>query len=101
LTEQDMQNLIRVELSKTGKVYRTNSGTAYDRNGNVIKLMPKGFADLMYFGKDGTVAFIEVKTPTGKVKPEQLVFLEMMSNYGHRCGVARSVQDAINIVNGG
>lgn len=100
MTEQDIQSLIRVELSKTGKVFRTNSGTAYDRFGNVIKLLPKGFPDLLYFGKDGRMAFIEVKTPTGKVRPEQEAFLTMMSGYGFKTGVARSVKDAVDIING-
>lgn len=101
MTEQDIQSLIRIALSKYGLVFRTNAGKAYSRNGHVINLLPEGFSDLLFCGFDGQVAFIEVKTPVGAVRPAQKQFIEIMKKHGYRAGVARSVEDALNIINQG
>jgi hypothetical protein len=109
MTEHDIQNQIRIALSQYGVPYRTNAGDFYQgkRVGDiltdirVVKGLPKGFSDLMFIGDDGTVAFIEVKTPGGKVRPDQIVFLEQMQRLGFRSGVARSVKDALRIIGKG
>jgi hypothetical protein len=41
---------------------------------------------------------IEVKTPTGRVSPEQRQWLEAVQAAGGIAGVARSVEDALRIV---
>jgi hypothetical protein len=41
---------------------------------------------------------IEVKTQTGRVRPEQRAFLEHMQAFGALAGVARSVEEAASIV---
>jgi hypothetical protein len=106
--------MIRLELSKHGLVFRTNAGSAWNGQytniqpyGNVIlnprkiELLPKGFSDLLFVGDDGRVAFIECKDDKGKLRPEQERFIKTMRYYGHRAGVARSVEEALNIINGG
>lgn len=73
--------------------------------------LPKGFSDL--FGAvpvtitpamiGQTVAIfsgIEVKTLTGRVKPEQQNFIDFMQSIGARAGVARSAEQAVNIARG-
>jgi hypothetical protein len=40
---------------------------------------------------------IEVKTPTGRVKPEQQQWLDAVLSAGGIAGVARSVEDALRI----
>ena len=45
-------------------------------------------------------AGIEIKTPTGRVRPEQQNFIEFMAKQGCRVGVARSVEQAVNIARG-
>jgi hypothetical protein len=40
---------------------------------------------------------IEVKTPTGRVKPEQQQWLDAVQAAGGIAGVARSVEDALRI----
>lgn len=61
--------------------------------------LPKGFSDLFGFRKsDGRAVFIEVKTPTGKPSKEQLNFINKMRLYGALAGIARSVEDARNII---
>ncbi|EPZ45291.1 VRR-NUC domain protein [Streptococcus pyogenes GA40634] len=61
--------------------------------------LPKGFCDLFGFKPDGQVFFIEVKNETGRVRPEQKKFMEVMASRGALVGVARSVEDALKIVN--
>jgi len=112
MTEQDIQNSIRLDLSKKGILFRTNAGQYYQGKLvysnefkqpvliNITKIMglPKGFTDLLFCGFDGQVAFIEVKTSTGKVKPEQEKFIKLMQKFNYKAGVARSVNDALSII---
>ncbi len=111
MKEHGIQDLIRLELSKHGLVFRTNAGSAWGGKlaniqpyGNVvinprkIELLPKGFTDLLFVGTDGRVAFIECKDDKGKLRPEQEKFLKIMQSYGHRVGVARSPEDALKII---
>jgi hypothetical protein len=41
---------------------------------------------------------IEVKTPTGRIRPEQQQWLETVQAAGGIAGVARSVEDALRIM---
>ena len=52
------------------------------------------------FRPDGQVFYIEVKSETGRVRPDQIYFLETMRKNGALAGVARSVEDAMKIING-
>jgi hypothetical protein len=110
-SEHLIQDEIRLALSQHGLVFRTNAGQAWGGKytnlpgiGNVvinprkIELLPKGFSDLFFVGTDGRVAFIECKDDKGTLRPEQEKFLKLMKSYGHRAGVARSVEDALKIV---
>ena len=111
MQELAIQDLIRLELSKHGLVFRTNAGSAWGGKcvyvapyGNVIinprkiNLLPKGFCDLLFVGPDGRVAFIECKDDKGVLRPEQERFIKIMQSYGHRAGVARCPQDALRII---
>jgi hypothetical protein len=110
-SEHYTQDLIRLELSKHGLVFRTNAGSAWGGKytnipnlGNVvinprkIELLPKGFSDLLFVGTDGRVAFIECKDDKGTLRPEQEKFIKLMQSYGHRAGVARNVREALLII---
>lgn len=46
----------------------------------------------------GRFVGLEVKTPTGRVSKEQTMWLDMVRRFGGVAGVARSVDDAIAIV---
>lgn len=111
LSEHTIQDLIRLELSKHGLVFRTNAGSAWGGKlvnipniGNVIinpqriELLPKGFSDLLFIGPDGTVAFIECKDDKGRLRTEQEKFINVMRSYGHKAGVARSPEQALEII---
>jgi hypothetical protein len=111
LREHKIQDLIRLELSKYGIVLRLNSGKAYggtriwdNKYGYILKdirpiaLCVKGTPDLLFIGPDGTVAFIECKDDKGRLRTEQEKFINIMKSYGHKAGIARSVEQALEII---
>lgn len=100
MTEHDIQNAVRIRLSELGyAVFRINSGKVRMSDGRWFDTgVPKGFSDLIAV-KDGKIYFIEVKTETGKASKEQLNFLAVMRDkYGCAADIARSVEDAVRIV---
>ena len=102
-SENRIQSEIMVELSKRGhKVWRSNAGKIQDgRTGNWIKLFPPGYPDLTGFRKcDGKFIVIEVKDHKGKLSKQQKLFSDFARTQPILYGVARSVEDAINIIEG-
>ena len=110
-TEKNIQQHIRVVLSEYGIVLRLNAGKAYGgtriwdhKYGYILKdirpisLCPPGTSDLLFIGSDGNVAFIEVKDSKGKLREDQKRFLTLMQQYGYKCGVARSPEQALEII---
>jgi len=98
MTEHDIQKQIILELSKRGVVLRLNVGTFRTLDDRFISSgLPPGTSDLEFIGQ-GYIAFIEVKKPGGRVTWEQINFITRMRKLGHRAGVARSVEDALKII---
>lgn len=99
-SEHKIQNDIRVRLTEHGcLVFRANVGKVRMVDGRWFDTgLPKGFSDLFGFRPDGQIFFIEVKNKTGRVRPEQKKFLERMRQNGALAGVARSVEDAMDII---
>jgi hypothetical protein len=126
LSEHDTQNLIRISISENhlGTCFRANVGQAYtgdkiiknpDRSIKIINPrpfntgLPKGFSDLLVitpviitpemvgqqFARAG---FLEIKTLTGRPTKDQLNFIDQMQKLGARAGVARSIEDVIQIL---
>lgn len=100
MTEHDIQNLIRAETADIAVIFRANVGSGITYDGRHFDTgLPKGFSDLFGFRKsDGRAVFIEVKSPTGRLRPEQENFIRKMQIYGALAGVARSVEDARRII---
>jgi hypothetical protein len=110
VTEQQIQQHIRLTCS-TGatRLFRNNTGTLRDQHGRPVSFgLAKGSADLIGWrtvtitpemvGQQVAVfTSIEVKTPTGRVKPEQQQWLDAVQAAGGIAGVARSVEDALRI----
>jgi len=107
VTEQRIQQEIRLAVSHGDtKVFRNNTGTLRDANGRPVQFgLCKGSADLigwrtvtitpeMVGQRIAVFTSIEVKTPTGKVQPEQQQWLEAVQAAGGIAGIARSVEDA-------
>lgn len=111
MTEADIQNMIRAELADECLLFRTNAGTMWQgetaevngerilRHLRKVQGLPKGYSDLsgVRLG-EGRAVFIEVKSPTGRVRPEQQRFLDAMRAAGALAGVARSVEEARRIL---
>lgn len=99
MTETDIQNAIRLELSKYGVCFRMNSGV-FKQGERTIKCGVKGMSDLLFI-KNGKAYWLEVKTPTGKASKEQINFLTVMRDrYGCVAEIVRSVDDAVRAVEG-
>ena len=107
MSEQRIQQEIRLAISKGDtRVFRNNTGTLRDANGRPVQFgLCKGSADLIGWttrtvtpemvGQQVAVfTSIEVKTPTGRVQPEQKQWLEAVQAAGGIAGIARSVEDA-------
>ncbi len=97
MTETDIQNQIRLALSKYGIVIRLQSGNFKLDDGRRITCGVKGLSDLLFIGR-GQVAFIEVKNVNGKPSQEQLNFISAVKKLGHRAGIAHSVEEALEII---
>lgn len=102
--ETNLQAEIMLALSKAGcKVFRNNTGAFMDeKSGRLIRygVGGKGGPDLWGICHDGLALAVEVKTATGRVRPEQLQFIDMAKKAGARAGIARSVEDALKIARG-
>lgn len=97
-SENDIQSEIRIELSKHGTVFRMQSGMFYTEQGQKIRIGVPGMSDLLFIGQ-GFIAWIEVKNSKGRPSKDQLNFIKLMNSMGHRAGIARSVEDALYIIN--
>ena len=100
--EHAIQNSIRIALSPYAVIFRANVGSAYTADGRYFSTgLPKGFPDLFGFRKsDGRAVFIEVKTASGRVRPEQKRFIETARSFGAIAGVCRSADDALALIGG-
>ena len=110
-SEQQIQQHIRLACS-TGdtRLFRNNTGTLKDQNGRPVQFgLCKGSADLIGWkrvtvtpdmvGQQVAVFLsIEVKTPTGRIRPEQQQWLDAVQAAGGIAGVARSVDDALDLL---
>lgn len=101
MTEGDIQRQIMIALSEDGHaVFRANVGLFLTKDGRPVKSgLPTGFSDLFgHRAGDARAFYIEIKTPTGRVRPEQTAFLAAMRARGAIAGVARSIQDARDLM---
>jgi hypothetical protein len=107
VSEQRIQQEIRLAISRGDtRVFRNNTGTLRDQNGRPVQFgLCKGSADLigwrtvtvtpeMVGTQVAVFLSIEVKTPTGRLRPEQQQWLDAVQAAGGIAGVARSVEDA-------
>ena len=100
MTESDLMRAVMIALSAEGhQVFRANVGLFFTKDGRPIRSgLPVGFSDLFGFTADARPFFLEIKTATGRVRPEQDAFLSAMRLRRAIAGVARSVQDARDLL---
>jgi len=110
-SEQVIQQEIRLACGRgDSRLFRNNTGVLQDRNGRPVQFgLAKGSADLIGWrtrlitedmvGQQVAVfTSIEVKSATGRLRPEQQQWLEVVQKAGGIAGVARSVDDALLLV---
>ena len=106
-SEQTIQQQIRLTCSRGQvRLHRNNTGTLKDQHGRPVSFgLAKGSSDLIgwttrtitpdMIGQQVAVfTSIEVKTPTGRLRPEQRQWIDAVTAAGGIAGVARSVEDA-------
>lgn len=100
MREADIQNLIRLALAPYAIIFRINAGKVRMQDGRFFDTgAPKGYSDLSGFRKsDGRAVFIEVKSKSGRASKEQLHFIKTMQENGAIAGVARSAEEAIELI---
>lgn len=100
--ETSVQNAIKIALCKKGcVVHRKNVGKFYTLDGRLITIGPKGHSDLYGHTPQGKAFYIEVKTPDKKPDKDQKKFLKAMRESGAIADVAKSADEAVEIVFGG
>ena len=111
MSEQTIQQQIRLELGRGPvRLWRNNTGALRDERGRLVRygLCP-GSSDLIglrqlrieeqHLGLELAVfCALEIKTPPGRPTAEQRQFLEVIRSRGGLAGVARSVEEARQIL---
>lgn len=99
--EQATQDAIRVALAQAGYiVFRTNVGKVKTADGRWFDTgLPSGFSDLMgYKPENGRIFFLEVKTPIGRRRKDQVAFANGLRDKHVIYGTVRSAEEAVTIV---
>ena len=99
--EHKLQSEILVALSSYGCTpFRINVGSGRTVDGRYFSTGVKpGYPDISGFRwSDGKAFFIEVKTKTGRPRRAQIQFHRMLTSYRIIHGIARSVDDALKII---
>ena len=83
-------------------LYRINVGSVKTADGRRFSTgAPAGYSDLSGYRKsDGRAVFIECKLAYNKPSEKQAAFLEKAKQNHCLCGVARSVEEALQIIMG-
>lgn len=78
------------------RVYRNNVGTLIDANGRPVQFgVLKGSSDLLVImSPHGRAAWLEVKAPGGRVRPEQETWMRVQHELGAFAAIVRSVDEA-------
>jgi hypothetical protein len=102
MSERNIQSEIMLALSKAGcLVFRNNTGALQDKTGRLVRYgLCKGSSDIIGVCPDGKFLAVEVKTAKNRLTPDQERFISAVKASGGRAGVARSVDDAIGIMEG-
>ena len=111
--ETDLQQRIRLAIGthSQARLFRNQVGQLPDpRTGRPVQFgLAKGSADLigwrtvtvtpdMVGSRIAVITSIEIKTPTGRLTPQQRAWMGAVAAAGGIAGVARSVSDAVKLL---
>jgi len=99
MTEQSLQNTIRLFLSKKGFInFRCNVGKVRLKDGRWFDTgLPRGHSDIVAY-KNGKAYFIEVKVGNNKASQEQINFIKVMKENGCTAGIVYCLEDVKNLL---
>ena len=102
MKESDLMRLCMLALSEAGcLIWRNNVGCITDKRGIPVRFgLCVGSSDLIGIAPGGQFLAVEIKTAKGKATPEQLRFIEAVRARGGIAGIARSPQDALDLLRG-
>lgn len=100
MSEAALQRAIADTLTYHGfLVIRVNSGLARAMHGDgAVQLAPAGTPDLLAVPPQGSPWWIEVKTPTGRVRPEQARMHQELRERGQLVYVVRSIDQLLRLL---
>lgn len=96
MTESQLQQQIRLALGREPDlvIWRNSVGVA-ETNGRKQRFgLCKGSADLIGIGPGGRFFALEIKTLTGRIRPEQQLFVDLVNRRGGFAAIVRSVDEA-------
>lgn len=105
MTTARLTEEILIAASNAGhRLFRNNSGRFQDARGKWVTfgVGPKGGggSDLIGWTKEGLFASIEIKVGKDRPTETQLMWIRWVNTGGGRAGVARSVSEALSILDG-
>lgn len=113
--ETAIQRRIMLALSEAGcTIWRNETGGAWvgkviHQAGDQVTLtgsrmirfgLAVGSSDIVGIAPDGRFLAVEVKTKTGRASKQQMAFIEAVSKAGGIAGIARSPQEALELIGG-
>lgn len=107
-THQLTEAIIMAASERGHLLVRNNSGVAKDKGKNGVRYTRYGVGpvgggggDLIGLTKDGIFLSVEIKVGRDKLTDKQKMWISWITMRGGRAGVARSVEDAVKIMEGG
>lgn len=110
MSETDLSRAITKALTQlghivvrvhSGKVRAVAPGAKWPQRAkglHWLQLADKGTPDRVVLSPNGLTTWLEVKTPKGRLSPEQVRWHERAKKGGHRVAVVRSVTEALQAV---
>ena len=100
VSETDIRRAIEkhVNASREAHVWKNAQYHGLTPSGYIDAGLCVGSADLIGLTKRGRFFAIEVKTPKGRISPEQLAWIEFVNQWGGFAAVARSLDEAMGHV---
>ncbi len=98
-SEQQIQTAIKGFLELKGYfVLRINSGAIRTQGGGLVRLAPPGTPDLLVIGPEGYVAWLEIKTPQGRLTEYQKAMHRRLKGLGQAVLVVRSLSEVVELI---
>ena len=96
MTESHLLQQIRQALNRTQRVRVVRNSVGVDEARGVRYGLGVGSSDLIGMLPTGRVFALEIKTPTGRLRPEQKTWLTAVRRWGGFAAVARNIDDAMS-----